>query len=85
LALNERFVPAIGTIIVILGDQLTRNLSSLQNADPATSIVLMAEVATEASYVKHHKKKMGSRAARSCRNTSGRLRNRRKSVRQVAT
>jgi deoxyribodipyrimidine photolyase-related protein len=45
-------------LIMILGDQLTPTLSSLRDVDPATSVVLMAEVASEASYVKHHKKKI---------------------------
>jgi deoxyribodipyrimidine photolyase-related protein len=45
-------------LILILGDQLTPHISSLGDADPATSVVLMAEVASEASYVKHHKKKI---------------------------
>ncbi len=48
----------IETIIVILGDQLSPNLSSLDGADKATSVILMAEVAAEATYVKHHKKKI---------------------------
>jgi deoxyribodipyrimidine photolyase-related protein len=45
-------------LILILGDQLTPHISSLGDADPATSVLLMAEVASEASYVKHHKKKI---------------------------
>jgi deoxyribodipyrimidine photolyase-related protein len=45
-------------IILILGDQLTSSLAALHHADPATSVVLMAEVAAEAGYVKHHQKKI---------------------------
>ena len=45
-------------IILVLGDQLTPSLSALRAADPATDIVLMAEVAAEATYVRHHKKKI---------------------------
>ncbi|MEL6476967.1 MAG: cryptochrome/photolyase family protein [Pseudomonadota bacterium] len=45
-------------IVLVLGDQLSLNLSSLSAADPARDIVLMAEVADEASYVRHHKKKL---------------------------
>ena len=45
-------------LILILGDQLTPDLSSLRDADPAHSIVLIAEVMAEASYVGHHKKKV---------------------------
>ncbi|MEO1612463.1 MAG: cryptochrome/photolyase family protein [Pseudomonadota bacterium] len=43
-------------LILILGDQLSLNLSSLTAAPDAP--VLMAEVADEATYVKHHKKKI---------------------------
>jgi deoxyribodipyrimidine photolyase-related protein len=46
------------TIVPILGDQLTPTLSSLRAADPAASVVLMAEVAAEADYVPHHRKKL---------------------------
>jgi deoxyribodipyrimidine photolyase-related protein len=46
------------TLIVVLGDQLTRNLPALADADPRESVVLMCEVAEEASYVPHHKKKI---------------------------
>jgi len=46
------------TLILILGDQLTPELSSLQGVTPDKSVVLMAEVVGEASYVRHHKKKI---------------------------
>ncbi|MEM7241919.1 MAG: cryptochrome/photolyase family protein [Pseudomonadota bacterium] len=42
---------------LILGDQLSDQISSLQNADPE-DIVMLAEVVGEATYVKHHKKKI---------------------------
>jgi deoxyribodipyrimidine photolyase-related protein len=45
-------------IHLVLGDQLTHSLSALADADPAASLVLMAEVMGEATYVKHHKKKI---------------------------
>lgn len=45
-------------IILILGDQLSLDISSLGAADPETDFVLMAEVAEEATYVPHHKKKI---------------------------
>ncbi len=45
-------------IILILGDQLSLDISSFGAADPETDIVLMAEVAEEATYVPHHKKKI---------------------------
>ncbi len=46
------------TLRLVLGDQLTRSLSSLTDLDPQTDCVLMAEVTAEATYVKHHKKKI---------------------------
>jgi deoxyribodipyrimidine photolyase-related protein len=46
------------TLILILGDQLSFDIASLRGADPATSVILMAEVAAEADYVWHHRKKL---------------------------
>ncbi|KIC30145.1 cryptochrome/photolyase family protein [Leisingera sp. ANG-M6] len=54
----ERDPAAAGNLILILGDQLSRSLSSLRDADPSRDILLMAEIAEEASYVRHHKKKI---------------------------
>ena len=45
-------------IILILGDQLSPEMSSLRAGNRDCDIVLMAEVADEASYVPHHKKKI---------------------------
>ncbi len=45
-------------LIYILGDQLSLNISSLEGADPLQDVILMAEVMEEATYVKHHKKKI---------------------------
>jgi deoxyribodipyrimidine photolyase-related protein len=45
-------------LILILGDQLSPDLSALKQGDPARDVILMAEVAAEATYVKHHKKKI---------------------------
>lgn len=45
-------------LVLILGDQLSHHVSSLQGFDPAQDVILMAEVAEEASYVRHHKKKI---------------------------
>lgn len=42
----------------ILGDQLSKNISSLKDADKKDDLILMAEVMTEATYVKHHPKKI---------------------------
>ncbi|MCC5452661.1 cryptochrome/photolyase family protein [Rheinheimera sp. UJ51] len=44
-------------LIVILGDQLSPALASLREAS-ADDVILMAEVGSEASYVKHHKHKI---------------------------
>ena len=45
-------------LIVILGDQLSHNISSLNDFDPDRDHILMCEVWDEAKYVKHHKKKI---------------------------
>jgi deoxyribodipyrimidine photolyase-related protein len=45
-------------LCLILGDQLSRSLSSLACLDPQNDILLMCEVRDEAAYVKHHKKKI---------------------------
>jgi deoxyribodipyrimidine photolyase-related protein len=45
-------------LCLILGDQLTSTLSSLAEIDPQTDMILMCEVRSEATYVKHHKKKI---------------------------
>jgi len=42
----------------ILGDHLTRSVTALADIDPARDVVLMAEVAKEATYVRHHKQKI---------------------------
>lgn len=46
------------SLILVLGDQLSLNMSSLNDADPKSDTILMAEVMEEASYVGHHKKKL---------------------------
>jgi deoxyribodipyrimidine photolyase-related protein len=45
-------------IIIIFGDQLSFDISSLSNCDKNNDIILMCEVAHEATFVKHHKKKI---------------------------
>ena len=45
-------------LIPILGDQLSLGISSLRDADPAATRILMVEVAEEATYVRHHKQKL---------------------------
>lgn len=47
-----------GTLRVLLGDQLTRTLPVLTEANRQDDVVLLAEVKEEATYVKHHKKKI---------------------------
>ena len=47
-----------GVLRLVLGDQLTDALSSLRDIDPATDLILMAEVMDEAEYVRHHKQKL---------------------------
>jgi deoxyribodipyrimidine photolyase-related protein len=45
-------------LILVLGDQLSLSLSSLRQGEKAHDIVLMAEVKAEATYARHHKKKL---------------------------
>ncbi|HEU0045181.1 cryptochrome/photolyase family protein [Sphingomonas sp.] len=45
-------------LVPILGDQLSPDISALHGADPATTVVLMVEVADETTYVRHHKQKL---------------------------
>ncbi|HIP77512.1 MAG TPA: cryptochrome/photolyase family protein, partial [Kiloniellaceae bacterium] len=49
---------AVRNLVLILGDQLSPDLSSLKAADPAQDRLLMVEVREEATYVRHHKKKI---------------------------
>lgn len=48
----------VDTIALILGDQLSPDIAALRASDPASTVVLMAEVMAEASYVRHHQKKL---------------------------
>ncbi len=43
---------------LVLGDQLSHNISSLSDVVPKRDAILMCEVWEEATYVKHHKKKI---------------------------
>ena len=47
---------ALQRLLVLLGDQLSIEL--LERADQATDLILLAEVMDEATYVRHHKKKI---------------------------
>ncbi len=48
----------MSALIFVLGDQLSKTLSSLRNADQSSGHILMCEVMDEATYVRHHKKKI---------------------------
>ena len=50
--------PSVDTMVFILGDQLSHSISSLEVFDPDTDVILMCEVMDEATYVRHHKKKI---------------------------
>ncbi|MFN3370208.1 MAG: cryptochrome/photolyase family protein [Sphingomonadaceae bacterium] len=45
-------------LLPVLGDQLSADLSSLRGVDRSSAVVLMAEVAEEATYVRHHRQKL---------------------------
>lgn len=48
----------MGALRLILGDQLSHDISSLAGCDPDGDVILMCEVHQEMTYVKHHKKKI---------------------------
>ncbi|WP_203299728.1 cryptochrome/photolyase family protein [Marinobacter sediminum] len=48
----------MANLILILGDQLTPDISALDGADKQHDRIVMAEVHDEASYTNHHKKKL---------------------------
>jgi deoxyribodipyrimidine photolyase-related protein len=48
----------VAVLRVILGDQLSPTISSLRGADKNKDTILICEVQQEATYVKHHKKKL---------------------------
>jgi len=48
----------VSALRIILGDQLSREMSSLRGLDPARDVVLMMEVRGENTYVAHHKQKI---------------------------
>ena len=47
-----------GVLRLVLGDQLSREMSSLRECNKSQDKILLAEVREEATYVKHHKKKI---------------------------
>ena len=46
------------TLRFVLGDQLDRRVAALRDLDPAHDVVLGCEVREEATYVRHHKRKI---------------------------
>ena len=57
-ALNKPRSQVGKTLVLILGDQLSPDISALKDCDPARTRVLMCEVMEEASYVPHHRRKL---------------------------
>lgn len=49
---------SVRNLVLILGDQLSEDLSALAGFDPALDLVLMVEVRAEAIYVNKHKQKI---------------------------
>jgi deoxyribodipyrimidine photolyase-related protein len=52
------FEVSMKNLVLVLGDQLSHALAPLHKVKKASSVVLMAEVHEEATYVRHHKKKI---------------------------
>ncbi len=48
----------MGALRVLLGDQLSAGLPTLQDLDKAADVVLLAELRAECTYVKHHAQKI---------------------------
>lgn len=51
-------VSSVPRLVLVLGDQLSESISALAAAERSRDVVVMAEVADEASYVPHHPKKI---------------------------
>jgi deoxyribodipyrimidine photolyase-related protein len=47
-----------GVLRIVLGDQLSRSLSALEDLDPERDVVLMMEVEGECTYARHHPQKI---------------------------
>ena len=45
-------------LCLVMGDQLTRELASLKNAQIGQDVIVMGELSEEATSVRHHKKKI---------------------------
>ena len=48
----------VGALRLILGDQLSPAIATLRDLDPEQDVVMLCEVAEEATYVPHHPKKI---------------------------
>jgi len=48
----------VSRLVLVLGDQLSHDLSALKAADKSRDVVVMAEVTEEGTYVPHHPKKI---------------------------
>ncbi|GAB4393199.1 MAG: cryptochrome/photolyase CryB [Kiloniellaceae bacterium] len=58
LTKSKRSSDAAPHLALVLGDQLSEDIAALRQADKGRDVVLLAEVAEEAGYVRHHKKKI---------------------------
>lgn len=58
MCFTTKKVLAMKTLRLILSDQLSQTISSLAGCDKSQDIILMCETEEEATYVKHHKKKI---------------------------
>ncbi len=74
---------AVGTLRLVLGDQLSDDLSALDGLDPRRDVVVMAEVDDECTYVRHHAKKIVL-VLSAMRHFAARLRDRGVTVRYTA-
>ena len=48
----------MSALILVMGDQLSFDIPALKAGNKQNDIVLLAELREEASYVRHHKKKI---------------------------
>jgi deoxyribodipyrimidine photolyase-related protein len=58
LSRHDAGILVLKTLRVLLGDHLSRSISSLKDLDIEHDVVLLMEVAAETSYVHHHKQKI---------------------------
>jgi deoxyribodipyrimidine photolyase-related protein len=55
---ENRTGPAMSVLRIVLGDQLSQEISALADLDRERDIVLMMEVEAESTYVRHHRQKI---------------------------